>query len=376
MAIQDFAGGVTILSADASLKRSLHGFIQDSLKKRYKDEIQKASDVRQDIYSGQSKRYQEQTEKLGSVRGGIDLIASFADDAAENAKKIYDDLFEMKVYLENATRDPTYYAQEFDRKLADINSLANDVPASYNLIGALGRLNYDARDVDLKIDQNGKRITLSGQNLSSDYNIVDGNGKTWVPEFFSNSIKPYTAYPTNDTGQASYSTVLKASAGTAAASTSLVTRTDVNYSSSTVSFTADGTAYTGTLTKGGLGVAASWLYGRFSDAAGIAQAKSDVNAALAAAEGATATLKATKTFIQGQYDIVSNRIGEINQLMTSAMAAQLREEYDLQVTLRSKYEGVVMSLGALVSTQQAYQQIFSSGIHRSDLLGYLFDQTV
>ncbi len=372
----DFSGGLGLLSG-VKLATTSQSLIYERMKTRYKDDLQKQSDARSSVYQGQSQRAQEQSQKMGVVRGGIDLMAGYVGDSLKNAKLIKDALFEMKVSLEKASRDPTYYAQEFDKKLAEINSLANDVPGQFNLIAPKGRLVYGARDFDMKIDTKGNAITLNGQNISSDYHIVeDGTGKKWVPEFFSRSIMPYTNYPTKDTGQQGYSTTLAASAGNAQISASIMQRTDASYSASTISYRVNGVDYTGTLNKGGLGVTDSWIYGRFADAQGIAQAQADVTSAMDKVEMAIANLGATKGVVEGQYGIISNKIGEVNQQLNDAMVAQLHENYDFQVQLKTKYEGMITSLSSMMDLQSNYKQLLAGGLQSSkknDLIGSLFD---
>jgi hypothetical protein len=376
MAGIDFSSSVGILSG-VKLSSSSQSLILDRMKSRYKDELQKQSEARSSVYEGQTKRAQEQSEKMGVVRGGLDLMVGYVGDSIKNAKLIKDTLFDMKVLLEKASRDPIYVAQEFDKKLTEINSLANDVPGSYNLIGPKGRLNYDARDIDMKTDEKGKTVTLNGQNVSSDYHIVeDGTGKKWVPEFFSHSIMPYTNYPTKDSGQQGYSTTLAASTTNPQASSSVMVRTDANYSSSSISYRVDGTDYTGTINKGGLGVTESWVYGRFSDAQGIAQAQADVKKALDMADMAVVTLGGTQAFVEGQYGVISNKIDEVNQQMTDAMVAQMHENYDFQVQLKTKYEGMISSLSSMMDMQANYKQLLSGGLmsgKKGGLIGSLFD---
>jgi hypothetical protein len=153
-------------------------------------------------------------------------------------------------------------------------------------------------------------------------------------------------------------------------------RTDASYSASTISYRVNGVDYTGTLNKGGLGVTDSWIYGRFADAQGIAQAQADVTSAMDKVEMAIANLGATKGVVEGQYGIISNKIGEVNQQLNDAMVAQLHENYDFQVQLKTKYEGMITSLSSMMDLQSNYKQLLAGGLQSSkknDLIGSLFD---
>ncbi|MBI4966625.1 MAG: hypothetical protein HZC25_00765 [Rhodospirillales bacterium] len=375
MAVIDPTGGNNPLLSNFKLGQSMTSLIQQKLQERYVADMKKATEARQEVFDGQIKRYTDQSEKLSVVRGGIDLAVGSLGTVAANAQKIYDKLFDMKVYLEKATNDPDYYAQEFDKRLAEIYELADEVPANYNMIGAKRRIGMESRDIEVKIDQYANVVTLNGTFIGADYYITDSNGKKWVPEWSSYAIKQYDDYPNTETTGTTYSTLQQASTTGATVSTSTIARTDTNYSSNTVSFQVDGTAYTGTLTKGGNEVGQSWLYGRFGDAQGIAQAQADVKAAMEQVEMVTAQVKASQVFVQGQYDTISNRIGEVKAEMTDVMVAQMQEEYDFQAKMRTKYDAMITNLASLSMTQKNYTQFLSSGIYQNKLLGFLYDQS-
>lgn len=375
MAVIDPTGGNNPLLSNFKLGQSMTSLIQQKLQERYVADMKKASEARQSVYDGQIKRYTDQSEKLSTVRGGIDLAVGSLGTVAANAQKIYDKLFDMKVYLEKATNDPDYYAQEFDKRLAEIYELADEVPANYNMIGAKRRVGMESRDIEVKIDQYANVVTLNGTFVGADYYITDSNGKIWVPEWSSYAIKQYDDYPNGETTDTTYSTLQQASTTGAAVSTSTIARTDTNYSSDSISFEVDGTAYTGTLTKGGNEVGQSWLYGRFGDAQGIAQAQADVTAAMEQVEMVTAQVKASQVFVQGQYDTISNRIGEVKTEMTDVMVAQMHEEYDFQAKMRTKYDAMITNLASLSMTQRNYAQFLSSGLYQNKLLGFLYDQS-
>ncbi|MCC7166605.1 MAG: hypothetical protein IT565_03460 [Rhodospirillales bacterium] len=375
MAVIDPTGGNNPLLSNFKLGQSMTSLIQQKLQERYVADMKKATEARQEVFDGQIKRYTDQSEKLSVVRGGIDLAVGSLGTVAANAQKIYDKLFDMKVYLEKAANDPDYYAQEFDKRLAEIYELADEVPATYNMIGAKRRIGMESRDVEVKIDQYANVVTLNGTFIGADYYITDSNGKKWVPEWSSYAIKQYDNYPNTETTETTYSTLQQASTTGASVSTSTIARTDTNYASDNISFEVDGTAYTGTLTKGGNDVGQSWLYGRFGDAQGIAQAQADVKAAMEQVEMVTAQVKASQVFVQGQYDTISNRIGEVKSEMTDVMVAQMKEEYDFQAKMRTKYDAMITNLASLSMTQKNYSQFLSSGLYQNKLLGFLYDQS-
>ncbi|MBF0166633.1 MAG: hypothetical protein HQL45_03300 [Alphaproteobacteria bacterium] len=373
----DPTGGLNPLTASFSMGGSMQDLIYQKIQDKFKARMQKESDVRSEVFDARAKYYEAQTEKLSTVRGGIDLAATYSKDAATQAKKIKDLIFDMKVLLESASRDPTYYAQEFDKKLGELHSASTELPGAYNLVGAKSRTNYDANSFDMKIDEYGTKYTMEGANIGSDYMITDSAGKFWVPEFSTRSIKRYDNFDSGDLADnTTYSTTQSAAAGAGSSTNYLVTRTDVDYSNSAISFDVGGVSYTGTISKGGLGVAQSWIYGGFSDAAGIAQAQSDVNAALEDAEMEVTRLTGLQAFAEGQYSVISNTIEENKTQMTNALIAQMEEEYDFAKKLKTEFQSAVTSIASISDTQKQYSQMFGSMLGKDKLMSYIFSQTV
>ncbi|TAN49143.1 MAG: hypothetical protein EPN26_11760 [Rhodospirillales bacterium] len=375
---QDFSGAVSLLSGTASLQSSsIQDLIYQKIMDQYKGRIEKESAERKEIFDVRAKYYEGKTETLSIVRGGIDLAANYVKDSAAAAKKIKDLIFDMKVFLESASRDPTYYAQEFDKKLAELNSAANELPGAYNLVGAKSRTNYAANSFDMKLDEFGTKYTMEGANISSDYKITDSAGKIWMPEFFSNTIKRYNNFDSSALADTTtYSTAQSAAAGAGSATSVVVDRTDTNYSSSTITFNAGGTSYTGTISKGGLGVTQSWVYGGFQDAGGIAQAVSDVNAALEDAELEQTRLSSLQAYAEGQYSVISNTVEENKVEMTNALIAQMEEEYDFAAKIKTQYQAAVTSIASIAETQRQYSQVFGALLGKDKLMSYIYSQTV
>jgi hypothetical protein len=372
----DFSGGLTILSTGSVGGKSMQDVIYEKVTQQYKNKIQKASDARKEVYDSRSKTLQADLEKQYLVAGGIKNAIDSIDKAVVQAKKIKDMIFDMKVYLESATKDPTYYAQEFNRKLTDINNAVTDAQGVYDLLGAKSRTNYEAKDYDLNVDGNRTTFLVQGYNMSDDYMVTDTDGKVWVPDMYS-SIKRYNNYDSNDVNiSTTFSVNQSASTGSGSATNYVITRTDTNYSSSSVDFTAGGVAYSGTVSKGGLGIGQSWLYGAFQDNAGIAQATSDVNSALDNADLMITQLSAMQGAIQGEYNIVENAVTDKKTEMNNVLIAQMHEEYDFAAKMKTEYEAAVTSLASIAQTQSQYSQIFGSLLGDNKLMNYMFSQTV
>lgn len=355
--------------------KSMQDVIYERISEQYKTKIEKASEARKEVYDSKAKYYEAQNEKLMLVSGGVKNAVDSVSSAVDSAKKIKDMIFDLKVYLESADRDSTYYAQEFDKKLTAIYEEVQNANGVYNLLGAKSRTNYEANDYDLQVDEKGTTVTLQGYNMFSDYMVTDSDGKYWVADMYG-GIKRYDNYGSSDLAdETTYSTVQAAAAGSGSATSKVITRTDTNYSSDSVSFDVGGVSYTGTISKGGLEIGQSWMYGRFSDADGIAQATSDVNDALENAELIIAQLSAEKATTEGEYNALTNTIEENKTSMNSAMIAQMEEEYDFAVKMRTEYQGVITSIASMAQTQGQYAQIFGSTLGDNPLTNYMFDQT-
>lgn len=368
---------LSILQGSGSVygDKSMQDVIYDRISQQYKDRIEKASEARKEVYDSKAKYYETQNEKLMLVSGGIKNAVDSISSAVDSAKKIKDMIFDLKVYLESADRDSTYYAQEFDKKLTAIYEEVQNANGAYNLLGAKSRTNYESNEYDLQIDDKGTTVTLQGYNMSSDYTVTDSSGKYWVADMYG-GIKRYDNYSSGDLAdETTYSTVQAAAAGSGSSTSKVITRTDTNYSSSTISFDVGGSSYTGTVSKGGLEIGQSWLYGRFSDVDGLAQATEDVNDALENAELIVAQLSAEKATTEGEYNALTNTIGENQSVMNSAMIAQMEEEYDFTLKMQTEYQGVITSIASIAQTQGQYGQIFGSIMGDNPLTNYMFDQT-
>ncbi|CAA6603045.1 hypothetical protein MTBLM1_10065 [Rhodospirillaceae bacterium LM-1] len=374
----DYMGGLSILSSSNSTfsSKSMQDVIYEKITQQYKTKIEKTSQARSEVYDSRAKYYEAQNEKLSLVSGGVKNAIDTIGSAVEGAKKIKDMIFDLKIFLEKADRDPTYYAQEFDMKLTAINEEVLDRLGVYNLIGSRSRTNYEANEYDLKVDEKGTTVLLQGYNMSADYMITDSDGKYWVPDM-RNSIKRYDNYDAVDLNiETTYSTAQSAAAGSGSATSKVITRTDTDYSNSAISFNVDGVDYTGTISKGGLNVGQSWIYGGFDSPEGIAQAASEVEDALENAEMMIAQLSAMQATTQGQFNVLENSIIQNKTEMTNALIAQMQEEYNFAAKIKREYEGAVTSIASIAQTQGQYTEIFGSILGDNKLMNYMFNQTV
>lgn len=376
----DYMGGLTILSGTATLGSgsSMQDLIYNKITDQYKEKIQKASDARASVYDSKVKYYEAENEKLFLTSGAIKNASQSIDKAVEGAKKIKDMIFDLKVMLESASKDPDFYAQQFDAKITAINEAVKDAYDIYNLLGAKSRTNYDGNEYDLKINEKGSAITLQGYNMSVDYMVTDSDGKYWVPDLYG-SIKRYDNYDANDlVDNTTYATAQSASSSTTSstATNKLITRTDTNYSSDAISFTAGGNSYTGTVSKSELGLAQSWIYGSFNDADGISQARSDVDSALEDVELMITQLSASKAITEGAYNTLSNTVTANQETIRNATIAQMQEEYNFAVKVKTQYEASITSLASIAMTQKQYSSVFGQTLGDNKLMNYLFNQTV
>lgn len=376
----DYSGGLSLLSGSVSLGSgtSMQDLIYNKITDQYKDKLQKTSDARSAVYDSKIKYYEAQNEKLLLTSGGIKNATDEIGKAVDGAKKIKDMVFDLKVMLESASKDSDFYAQQFDAKIQEINDAVRDAYGIYNFLGAKSRTNYDVNEYSLQINEKGSAISLTGYNMSVDYMVTDSDGKYWVPDLYS-SIKRYDNYDANDLADTTTYSTAQAASSTTSSSTAtdkLIARTDTDYSSDAIRFTVGGNSYTGTVSRGGLGLTQSWVYGSFNDAQGIAQAQSDVNSALEDVELMITQLSAMQATTQGAYNTIENSVVENQDIIKNATIAQMQEEYSFASKVKTEYQAAITSLASIAQTQKQYSSIFGQALGDNKLMNYLFNQTV
>ncbi|MEQ8345315.1 MAG: hypothetical protein RIB84_25640 [Sneathiellaceae bacterium] len=215
----------------------------------------------------------------------------------------------------------------FDNALFDLNRKVQDASQdSHNLIGWLA---VDGKGVRSRtVDLGAASFNIPSRSLGATYALELDTGEKIRPEFRKNELELDGAKVL--VGELNY----------------------VSEADGAITFTvgagADEKSYTGTVAKGGLGVASSWVYGNLDTAAFQDVAIADVNAALQTLNSAERELNAA--LIQAEYQFKKNKtLAEAAQaIVNETVKKQLTEQQALNKAIESRTQIalIVLSLGA------------------------------
>ena len=186
--------------------------------------------------------------RIKSIRSNLNNMISNVNKAEQNS---------------GDSTGPMIYASAFDALLNGIDSIAKNTSLSPNLIGvAKQALTY-------KVGIYGTTATINSANISSDYYVIDTDGKYWNLNRTAKTLKRYDVYPDEPTSTVGHfvgGLKLDSLAG------------------DTVSFTvapdtATPESFTGTLYRNGLSILDSWAYDGMATSDGRTRALEDLNAA-------------------------------------------------------------------------------------------------
>jgi hypothetical protein len=222
--------------------------------------------------------------------------------------------------LESGTITASQFATIWDNTTRLINNsagagatLSKDTNGGYvlqNLIGTTSRSSFSTQTLFAPYNADGQVVQIDGSYLGTDWYLTDGSSVTWNSN-------------TGFLGSDAQSATLTGSDGTTS-STSGITFTSFDSSTDTATFTLDNgtTSVSGTVTRGGLGLLDSFLYGGFdtnvaSDALDRAQA--DLNSAQATLYDAQASFRDSLNTLQSRADLFDTQI----QGLSSDIADQI-----------------------------------------------------
>ena len=258
-----------------------------------------------------------------------------AGDAKANLENALDRIIDIRNSLfEARAAAATGDRAAFDNALYNINLKAQDASQDQNnLIGWLSVDGNGTRSKTVNLGQSS--FNIYSRSLGATYSVELDTGEKIRPEFRDNELE---------------------------LNEEKFLFTEVNYESEAggeITFSVgdgvDKQTFTGTVNKGGLGVASSWVYGNFDTQAFQDAAVADINTALQTLNAAERQLNGTLIQAQYQYDKAVTRIDAAQGKVVDTIRRQLTEQQALDKAIESRNEIalVVLSLGA----QQKLTQI-------------------
>ncbi len=220
--------------------------------------------------------YGQKTNTLGresarweDVRADIQAAKDVIGGTLSRIKSIRNSLNNMISNVNKAEQNshdptgPSIYAAAFDSYLNGADSNAKNTSLSPNLIGVA------KQELTYRVGIYGTTSTIASANLSSDYYVIDTDGKYWSLNRTAKTLKRYDVYPDEPT-----STV-----GHFVGGLKLDSLTGDTISFTVAPDTATPESFTGTLYRNGLSIMDSWAYDGLATSDGRTRALEDLNAA-------------------------------------------------------------------------------------------------
>jgi hypothetical protein len=266
---------------------------------------------------------QAKSAELDSVQLRLDSLLAAKDEIAarlESVRRSRDQLAEVRTALSEAAAAAQAGSRaDFDNALLTVNLEAGTSRTDPdNLIGALSASGRGARAT--VIDVPGGDVILETRALTTGYSIALNTGEEITPELTAGSVKINgTKYD-------------------------LSALNFVSRSGDDITFESGGNTFTGTVSRGGLGVLNSFFYGDLASQADRDEAVADVRAALAIVDDIAKNL-----------DDAEIAVAHGNGLIEIDTAAAQNEINDL--VLRQRDEEKAFNRSLQVRTQVALSSI-------------------
>ncbi len=258
----------------------------------------------------------QQQSLLASQRDRVTNTVTVVKQALTQSNVISSNLSYLQDQLDNlesGSITASQFATIWDNTMRLINNsagagatLSSNGTGGYvmqNLIGTTSRSSFSSQTLYAPYNADGQVVQVDGTYLGTDWYLTDGSGNTWNSN---------TGFLNSD----AQSATLTGSDGTTS-STSGITFTSFDSSTDTATFTLDNgtTSVSGTVSRGGLGLLDSFLYGGFdtnvaSDALDRAQA--DLNSAQSTLFDAQASFRNNLSTLQSRADLFDTQINGIS----------------------------------------------------------------
>lgn len=268
---------------------------------------------------------------------------------------------------ENAQKDPESsfradgYAATFDSQLKSIYTNADESRVTTNL------LNSDSRELDYPISFNGVLSKVVGADIRPSYFITDSDGKRWQVEPDTKLLRQYESYPDTPTSPSKVASFNR----TDSLVMDSIAGEDVTFTTS--ANTAGAETKTGTITRSGLELLNSWLYGNFSTSEGRDRARADIAAAKEALFLEKSRYEMVKTTLTYHSDVATAQIRDIRDETVKIQQEGQRKVADIQDDLVRKYQAAQSALAQKYSLKSSLSALIPSGSSNNPVMQILMD---
>lgn len=329
-------------------------------------------------YDGRMEEISKQQNRWIKVKSTIYNADAAVKNAEAGIKEIKGHLLEMRSLLKNmeTTTDRTWMREQYDKKLAEINRIANRYASSQNLIGGISRTDWDnMNEIEFKQDLSPSTLKLDSVMLSADWRITGTGadaGKTFVPDLVVDTLQEYTQYPGTE-GDAKTSVRTGMRVDSFDDSTGAMTFT-MGYQDA-----GGGTQFNGTFERGGLEVMGSWFHDNFEtggvvDLAKIQTAREDLEWAESQVSLAEGTIATYRNLVDSADKAVDRKLDSFRADTKEVYVAQMTEEMELQGETQRRYSAVITNLESIQSQQGQYMSYFAGYLGQNSLAGLALDQ--
>ncbi|MBF0335563.1 MAG: hypothetical protein HQL40_18275 [Alphaproteobacteria bacterium] len=329
-------------------------------------------------YDGRMEEISKQQNRWIKVKSTIYSADAAVKNAEAGIKEIKGHLIEMRTLLKNmeTTTDRTWMREQYDKKLAEVNRIANRYAAAQNLIGNISRTDWEnMNEVEFKQDLSPSTLKMDSVMLSADWRITGtgvDSGKIFIPDLVVDTLQEYTSYP--DTKGDTKTSVRTGMSVSSYDDSSGAMTFKMNYQD------ADGgTEFTGTFERGGLEVMGSWFHDNFEtggvvDLDKIQAAREDLEWAESQVSLAEGTISSYRNLVDSADKAVDRKLDSFREDSKELYIAQMTEEMELQGETEMRYHAVITNLQSIQSQQGRYMSYFAGYLGENSLAGLALDQ--
>ncbi len=331
---------------------------QSQIMTRVSEELQKETAKVEEKYDSQNVLLDAQSQKLASLKAGINNAEIAVDNGEDAVKEVKDALLKMRILLGNypESDDKEQLRTDFDEYVDKINRSVNLYAKAYNPVGNVVNTDWTPNTISYERDQSSNRTEMTGTYIGSSFYIEAEDGTMWVADPGSSSIQQYEIYKTDN--------VADSTKGDGFASTrSGLYLNSYNEETGEITVTVDPEnnpkTVTGTIHKGGTELMQSWFYDLDTED-GRAKALAAIDRADALVVGAEATLTGMKATIANDSAKVQKELELNKEKRGENLTAQMTESYELQVQKQQELQILQNTFSQMAAQQANYSKIFKS----------------
>lgn len=273
----------------------------------------------------------EKSAELDSVQTRLDGLLKAKDEIAghlESVRRSREQLAEVRTALAQAAAGAQAGSRaDFDNALLTANLEAGTSRTDPdNLIGALSASGRGARSTVITVPSGD--VILQTRALTTGYSITLDTGEQITPELTGGSVKINgTKYD-------------------------LTALNHVSHSGDDVSFESGGTTFTGTVSRGGLGVLNSFFYGDLATQADRDEAIADVRAALKIVDDIAKNLDYAEIEVARGHGLIDIDAGATQNEINDLVLRQRDEEKAFNRSLQVRTQVALSSIALAAKTAE------------------------